>query len=859
MENFGHYTILEPLRTGALGELSRARDARLGRTVALRLASAEVTADPARRDALLAGAAVAGSLSHPHIAALFDFGEHDGRIFLAHEFIPGQPLHALLSAKPFDPSLALELAVQLADAVAEGHRHGVVHGDIRPSTIFLTPTDQAKIIGFGLAEWSTGGIERRQIVEDLSAGCDPSTPNAAVIVPYMSPEQVLGGAGDARSDVFSLAVVLYEMLTGRLPFGSDTPGKTAVKILYGTQLPPSRQNPGLAAGFDGIFVRALSKSLEARYPSAIPLAADLRALAGQLNLRVTAELQHAAPAAPPKPRRTIPKRLVASVLGVLLVGGLAGLGWMYGPLVRRALFRPAPISNPVIVVLPFGGAQGADRAYFGIGFAEDLASRLGEVPGMTVAGRADIGAGAQVPLADRARSVGARLALRGNATPGPYSLKVDVELVEAATGKVLWSERYSREPRKAAAVEAEIARDLADRLGLEMPTGNRWARALTRDIDPGAFEFYLQARDASSHRDRAKAISLYRQALGIDTVLIEARVGLSEALNLEDFYSGAGGETDALARAREEADAALAVDPEMPRAHLVAALSAPTPVAAASSVAKALSLDPSSGEAWHHAGDLLIELDPARAIDFYRRSLELEPANDANFRDLGAAYEMLAKLPEAEEAVARGRSVRPDRPWWTQLAARFEIVRTNYAGAAGLVAASTATETTPSAWLYGSIVPLRMADRKADSRAAVTRLLERFPGYCEATAIQAGFDWDDNAKDKARAAAAAIFERASGSDAKAGTLQCAVTAAAAIGDAPEAAGLLARMAGDDRALRIWTRQTVFNPALAFRLHLYPFDKMQASGPFAQATAVLAENLRRLRDETIRRLPTPPKK
>ena len=160
METFGHYTILERLRTGALGELTRARDARLGRTVALRLVSPEAVADPARRDALLADASVASTLSHPHIAALFDFGEEDGRIYLAHEFVPGQPLQALLTDRPFDAVLALEFAVQLADAVAEGHRHGIVHGDIRPSSIFITPTDQTKIVGFGLSHWSTGGVER---------------------------------------------------------------------------------------------------------------------------------------------------------------------------------------------------------------------------------------------------------------------------------------------------------------------------------------------------------------------------------------------------------------------------------------------------------------------------------------------------------------------------------------------------------------------------------------------------------------------------------------------------------------------------------------------------------------------------
>ena len=321
METFGHYTILERLRTGALGELSRARDARLGRTVALRLVSPEAVADPVRRDALLSDASIAASLSHPHIAALFDFGEENGRLYLAHEFVPGQPLQSLLTHKPFDTTLALEFAVQLADAVAEGHRHGVVHGDIRPSSIFITPTDQTKIVGFGLSRWSTGGIERATIAGELAAGKEPSTPDAATIVPYLSPEQVLGGRVDARSDVFSLGVVVYEMLTGRAPFGSDTPGGTAVKILHGTPTPPARQNPSLSPGFDAVLARAMAKSLDARYESAEPLAADLRALANQLNVRVTAVVKPDRRTPAVKARRPVPTRLVAIVAAILAVAG----------------------------------------------------------------------------------------------------------------------------------------------------------------------------------------------------------------------------------------------------------------------------------------------------------------------------------------------------------------------------------------------------------------------------------------------------------------------------------------------------------------------------------------------------------
>ena len=866
METFGHYTILERLRTGTLGELVRARDTRLGRTVALRLVAPEIADSQARRDELLHDCSVASGLSHPHIAALFDFGEEAGRVFLAHEFVPGQALASLLAAKPFDVTLALEFAVELADALAEGHRQGLVHGDVSPSSIFITPTEQSKLLAFGLSRWTGGGMARAAVASALATGAEPSGPAVAAVVPYMAPEQVLGARIDPRSDVFSLGVVIYQLLTGRLPFASDTPAKTAMEILQGTPLPATRQNPALAPGFDAIMARALSKSLDARYPTAAPLAADLRTLAAELNVRVTADVGHWNQEKKPKPKRERTRSFkwvaVAAVILVVLAG-IGGAAWYWRTPIRHLFFRPPPIPNPVLLVVPFEAVEDqAARAYYGVGFAEDLAARLGEVPGLIVVGRSTITEGAPGSLAQRAKQVGAKLALRGTTRPSPYALHVTAELVEVATGQVVWSESYAREPRGGPAAEVEIARDIADRLGLSMPTGNRWSQALTRQVDPGAYDFYLQARDAAAHRDRSRAITLYQQALGIfakdQPPLVEARVGLSEALYLEDFYSGAGGDGSSTERARQEADAALATDPDMPRANLVATLSAPTSVSAASLLARALALDPSNGDAWHQAGDLVTEFDPERAIEFYRRSLEFEPTNDASYRDIAAGYEMLDQMPAAEKALDAAQSLRPDRPWWTQMLARFEIVRNNLDMAVEMMAGAPATETTPAAWLFGRVVPLAMAGRSAEARADVTRLIDRFPGYCEAQAVLAALQTDTDAKPQGRLAAAAIFARATAADAKPGMLQCATLAASAIGDGPEAAGFLARLAGDDRALRLWTRQAVFSLPFAFRHHLYPFSKVQSSGPFNQATAALAQGLARLRDETAKRLPTPPK-
>jgi eukaryotic-like serine/threonine-protein kinase len=857
METFGHYRVLERLHGGALGELVRARDMRLGRTVALRIVSPAVCDDADRRRALLAAAATATTLSHPHIAALFDFGEEKGRVFLAHEYVPGQSLRAHLTGKPIEMSLALEFAVQLADAVAEGHRQGIVHGNICPSAIFITPTDQTKIIGFGLTAWTSGGIERRTIAEQLAAGQAPAAPEANTVVPYMAPEQVLTGRADPRADVFSLGVVIYEMLTGRPPFGSDTAGATAVKVLHGTPPPASRQNKSVPLGFDAILAKAMAKSLDARYPSAAAMAADLRALAGELNVRVTAEIPRKAADKAVRERRLPLKQLALAVLILALAGALGGAAWMWRDRVAGLFSGDGAVPRPILLVMPFQMTAGEEgRGYYGVGFAEDLAARLGEVQGLTVVGRSSIADTPALSLSERALRVGAAVALRGTTRPGPSALRVDAELVEVVTGRVIWSEKYSREPRQASAAQVEIARQVADRLRLQIPTGTRWARAQLRQVDPGAYDLYLRARDAA-HRDRSRAIVLFRQAIDIDPRLIEARVGLSEALYYETLDAGGEGNPRALDRARDEAEAALALDAEMPRAQIAAAQSASTAGASASLLARALALDPSCGEAWHYAGDLVLEGDPARAVDYYHHALQLDPALDASRRALVAAYEMLDRLPDAEAELDAGESARPDRPSWKQVRARVEMARRNYDGVIGMLAGEPATEATPFVWLVGRVTALAMSRQTDLAKSEAVRLTERYPWFCEGQALLASLERDTDGNARSRSLADRIFARADVPNAPPQLLQCEAVTAAAIGDGPRAAGYIAKLASSDQALRVWTRPDVFGAAFAFRRQLYPWNKVESSEPFRQARAALMQSLERLRDETARRLPAPP--
>jgi serine/threonine-protein kinase len=275
-----HYNLLERIGAGALGPMYRARDTRFGRTVALKLAPDASFADAAARDAFLEQARAATTLSHPNIATLFEVGEYDGGCYLAYEFASGVTLGKENAGRAMNPRRAVELTVQITEALASGHAHGVLHTDIRPDTIFVTQKGSAKVLEFGMSQWTRGGQTRARAASDpQSLGAD-----ALAIVSYMSPEQALGAPLDARTDIFSLGVVLHEMLTGRNPFAAPSAARTVANILSHTP-GASAEKATAASDVSAIVWRALSKDADHRHQSAASLSAELRTVGAILDVR----------------------------------------------------------------------------------------------------------------------------------------------------------------------------------------------------------------------------------------------------------------------------------------------------------------------------------------------------------------------------------------------------------------------------------------------------------------------------------------------------------------------------------------------------------------------------------------------
>jgi eukaryotic-like serine/threonine-protein kinase len=281
MTAIAHYNLLDRVGEGVIGEVYRARDTKVGRTVALKIVSPGIAGDPERLNRLLEDARAATALSHPNIATLWDVGEADGQHYLAYEFAAGRSLREESGGAPMNARRALDLAVQIADGVSDGHAHGILHGDLRPETIIVTGKGNAKVLDFGLAPWTRGGMLRARAAREP----DALPPEAVQVLAYLSPEQALGGAVDPRTDVFSIGTLTYEMVTGRSPFAGATVSDTVMNVIQGKFAPASEVNPGVPPDLDPILARALTCDLSQRQQSAAALAAELRSVAAMLDVR----------------------------------------------------------------------------------------------------------------------------------------------------------------------------------------------------------------------------------------------------------------------------------------------------------------------------------------------------------------------------------------------------------------------------------------------------------------------------------------------------------------------------------------------------------------------------------------------
>jgi uncharacterized protein (TIGR02996 family) len=627
----GHYRILSLLGEGGMSEVYLALDTSLERRVALKLLPANFTQDADRLRRFIQEAKAASALNHPNIITIHEIGATDDVHFVATEYIEGQTLRQLMAVAPLTLNRALDVTTQIANALAVAHSAGIVHRDIKPENVMVRPDGYLKVLDFGIAKLLTGGQgdgatgrqgdkETRRQGEGETGGqkarislsppplVSPSFTEAGLVLgttPYMSPEQARGLAVDERTDIFSMGVLLYEMIAGRLPFD----GATRKDIIHAiTESEPPPLGAGAPAALREVVSRALRKDRAERYQSVNELLDDLRQL--KRELRTSGRLQTAF-----QPRAWNEATLITSEarLGARTQaselrtfegktstrpGIRAGLGRLARVLKRRALIplallalgvagwltylysRPPQTAIDSLAVLPFvydgaGGNIDADAEYLADGLTDGLINSLAQLPSVKVIARSSVFRFKkdQSDPPAIARRLGVRAVLTGRITYRGDALSISAELTDARDGSHLWGARYERRLSDLIVVQEEIAQRITDGLRLKLTDAESKQLGKRYTEKTEAHQLYLKGRYffmQFTQEGMRKALDYFHQAIALDPdyALAYAGVGYVYAVAASQYEEPG----EAMRKARQAALRALELDEALPEAQFSLAL-----------------------------------------------------------------------------------------------------------------------------------------------------------------------------------------------------------------------------------------------------------------------------------------------
>jgi serine/threonine-protein kinase len=514
----GPYEVVSFLGAGGMGEVYKARDTRLDRTVAIKVLPAAAAVHPDLHRRFEREARTVSQLSHPHICALFDVGQHDGSSFLVMEYLEGENLAQRLRRGPLLLEEALGHGLQVAEALEEAHQHGVVHRDLKPANVVLTKKG-ATLLDFGIAK-----LRSTMPAEDESVRSRPLTGEGLVVgtLPYMAPEQLEGRAVDERTDVFAFGLVLYEMVSGRQAFEAPSGPGLIAAILRCEPPPLSRVQPLTPPPLEAIVQRCLAKDPADRWPTAGELVSALRRLAGGPGASAWTQ---PAPSVVGRIRRH--KKGVTLALALAL--GIAGLG--------PALHRRAAPGKAVdsIAVLPLANAMNdADMDYLADGVTESIINSLSHLPQLRVMARSTVFTykGRSVDPRRVGADLNVRAVLTGRVLQQGERLIVAAELVDARDGSRLWGEQYDRKLSDIFAVQDEIAREIAANLRLRL-TGEQEQRLTKRYTgNAEAYRLYMKGRYFWNKRTEEgikKGIEHFERAIEKDPGYALAHAGLADS------------------------------------------------------------------------------------------------------------------------------------------------------------------------------------------------------------------------------------------------------------------------------------------------------------------------------------------